>query len=98
MTIDKIGTGGINLPGNLNVKEKGASNSNFNDALENALSSVNDKLVHADNLTQKKAMGMDVDLTENILAIQEADMSFRLLLQVRNKLMSANDEIMRMQF
>jgi flagellar hook-basal body complex protein FliE len=98
MAINKIGSESINLLNKLNVKEKNSDNSNFNEVLENALSSVNNKLNHADNLTQKKAMGMEVDLAENVLAIQEADMSFRLLLQVRNKIMSAQDEVMKMQF
>jgi len=98
MAINKIGNENVNLADKLNFREKNTNNSNFNDVLENAISSVNNKINQADSLTQKKALGMEVDMAENILAIQEADMSFRMLLQVRNKIMAAHDEIMRMQF
>lgn len=43
------------------------------------------------------AVGDEKNLHETMLAIEKADLSFRLLLQVRNKLLGAYQEIMRLQ-
>ena len=41
--------------------------------------------------------GRSADMIDAIVALEEADMSFQLLLQVRNKAVKAYEEIMRMQ-
>jgi len=38
------------------------------------------------------------DIHEAMIDIEKANISFRLMMQVRNKLLSAYEEIMRMQF
>ncbi|MBI3090217.1 MAG: flagellar hook-basal body complex protein FliE [Candidatus Tectomicrobia bacterium] len=43
------------------------------------------------------AVGDEKNVHETMLAIEKADLSFRLLLQVRNKLLGAYQEIMRLQ-
>ena len=43
------------------------------------------------------AAGRQTDLTEVTLALTRADLSFKLLLRVRNKVLEAYQEIMRMQ-
>ncbi|RUM87159.1 MAG: flagellar hook-basal body complex protein FliE [Thermodesulfatator sp.] len=43
------------------------------------------------------ASGRQTDLTQLTLALTKADLSFRLLLRVRNKVLEAYQEIMRMQ-
>lgn len=43
------------------------------------------------------ATGQDPDLSALTLSLTKADLSFRLLLQVRNKILQAYEEIMRMQ-
>ncbi len=43
------------------------------------------------------AKGEDVDLSEVALRIAKADVNFKLLLRIRNKLLEAYQEIMRMQ-
>jgi len=37
------------------------------------------------------------DITNAVLAIEKADMSFQLMVEIRNKLLSTYEEIMRMQ-
>lgn len=39
----------------------------------------------------------DMSMSETILALQKADLSFQLMLSVRNKLVDAYREVMRMQ-
>ena len=48
-------------------------------------------------MAQQMAAGKPVNLADTMIAITKADLSFKLLLQVRNKALSAYDEIMRMQ-
>ncbi len=43
------------------------------------------------------ALGKSTHVSETLLAIQKADLSFQLMLGVRNKLVNAYKEIMRMQ-
>ena len=43
------------------------------------------------------ALGKNTHVTETLLAIRKADLSFQLMLGVRNKLVSDYKEIMRMQ-
>jgi flagellar hook-basal body complex protein FliE len=43
------------------------------------------------------AKGEDIDFSEVALAISKADLNFKLLLRIRNKILEAYQEIMRMQ-
>ncbi len=66
----------------------------FSDRLKAAVDDVN-KLQHsADNATQEVIKG-NLGIHEGMLAMQEADLSLRLFLQVKNKVMDAYREIMR---
>ncbi len=49
----------------------------------------------AEKAVQDLASGTDV--TQAIIAMEKADMSFQLMVEVRNKLLSAYEEVMRMQ-
>ncbi len=68
----------------------------FGEIFEQAFDRVNSDMVHADNMIQKMATGKDVDIAQTMIAISKADISFRMMLQVRNKALSAYEEIMRM--
>ncbi len=70
----------------------------FGEMLERAISSVNGKILHGEELSRKMAMGEPVDVADTMIALTEADISFRLLMQVRNRAISAYEEIMRLQF
>jgi flagellar hook-basal body complex protein FliE len=41
--------------------------------------------------------GQTANLHETMIALEKADVSFQLMLQVRNKIVGAYEEIMRMQ-
>jgi flagellar hook-basal body complex protein FliE len=71
--------------------------SSFSDALHNAIADV-DRLQHeADKSVMKVQTGNTGSLHEAIIALEKADISFRTMLQVRNKIVEAYQEIMRMQ-
>lgn len=69
----------------------------FADLLKNAVQAVNGHMNEADALVQKNAVGESVDIHELMIASTKAELSFRTLLQVRNKVLTAYEEIMRMQ-
>ncbi|MHB0870621.1 MAG: flagellar hook-basal body complex protein FliE [Chloroflexota bacterium] len=71
--------------------------SQFGDALANAVKEVNQQQGKADDMAVQLAMGKDVELHDAVLAMEEAQMSFQYALQIRNKLIEAYQEVMRMQ-
>lgn len=69
----------------------------FAEKLKNSIMEVNQRQQDADQAIEKVVTG-ELGIHEGMLKIQEADISLRLLLQVRRKVMDAYTEIMRMQF
>lgn len=70
----------------------------FADTLKDFTRYVDGELQKADQIKQEFAVGTRADLHEVMIASEKADLSFRLLLQMRNKMLEAYQEIMRMQF
>jgi flagellar hook-basal body complex protein FliE len=73
--------------------EEGAS---FGDVLKEAISTVNELQKQSDHEIQKLMMGETQDLHTTLIAVQKADLSFQMMMQVRNKIVQAYQEIMRM--
>lgn len=57
---------------------------------------VNDKLVQADDLVRKLALGEVDNVHQVMIALDQARLSFQLLTQVRNKLLEGYQDILRM--
>jgi flagellar hook-basal body complex protein FliE len=68
----------------------------FADTLKNALDGVSSVQAKADGLTEAYQKGEVTDVAKVMLARQEAGVAFEATLQVRNKLLSAYQDIMRM--
>ena len=51
----------------------------------------------ADGMVKSLAQGEITDVHQVMLAMTRADLSFRMMLEVRNKLLDAYQEVMRMQ-
>ncbi len=66
-----------------------------NSVFKNMLSEVNALQLQADRVAGQSLMGKE-DLHEAMLALEKANMSLRLLVQVRNKLVQAYEELSRM--
>ncbi len=90
----KAVTQNLSKPNQL-VKSK--SHQNFGDIIRGAVDNVNKLEADADqsigDLLQGKA-----DIHETMIALQKSDISMRTFLAVRNKVIEAYREIMRMQF
>jgi flagellar hook-basal body complex protein FliE len=81
-------------------KPKGAGRSTggpgFGDALKEAIATVNQVQKQSNHEIQKLMTGQSQDLHTTLIAVQKADLSFQMMMQVRNKIVQAYHEIMRM--
>ena len=64
---------------------------------EKMFNEVNKDNVIADKKISEMVAGKSKDISGTIIAMEKADVSTRLLMAVRNKLVSAYEEVMRMQ-
>jgi len=90
------------LPNKLDTDKKSEPKSsessvNFGDLLKDALKDVNDAQLNADEAIKKVLNGETEDIHETMIALQKADVSLKLMMEVRNKLLEAYQEIMRTQ-
>jgi len=69
----------------------------FSEALQTAVGQVNERQMIADQAVEKVQTGESRNLHEVMIALEKADISLRMLVQVRNKVVEAYQEIMRMQ-
>ncbi|MGQ9499410.1 MAG: flagellar hook-basal body complex protein FliE [Dissulfurimicrobium sp.] len=79
----------------INKTQKG---SGFGDMLIDAIDSVNKDIIRAQDLAALSAAGQPVDTTEVMISAAKADISFNLFVALRNKVISAYEEVMKMQF
>lgn len=67
------------------------------DLLADKAGDVNKMQHNADSMVHEMLTGGDVNSAEVLTAVQKADMAFRTLLQVRNKLIEAYREVLQIQ-
>jgi flagellar hook-basal body complex protein FliE len=78
------------------VAEAGAAN--FADMLKGAVESVNAAQHGAEQLAQAFQLGQpDANIQDVMVSLQKANLSFQTMVQVRNKLVTAYQEVMNMQ-
>jgi flagellar hook-basal body complex protein FliE len=69
----------------------------FVDVLKDSINKVGELEKEADNEVQKLATMQTQDIHNTMIAVEKADLSFQMMMQIRNKIISAYEEIMRMQ-
>lgn len=74
-----------------------AESPGFMDSLKQAIGEVNDAQLHAGRAVDALMTGESQDIHRAMVALQQADVSFQLMMQIRNKLIAAYEEIQRMQ-
>lgn len=70
--------------------------SSFGDFLKESIKEVNQLQNEADKSMTDFATGQTKDIHEVMMSVQKADLSFKLMQQIRNKLVDAYREVMRM--
>lgn len=73
-----------------------AEGSSFGSILKDSISQVQTLQKDADKAIESLATGGPTTLHDTMLALQKADLSFRLMMQVRNKIVEAYHEVLRM--
>lgn len=86
-------SGGFNAPNSVS-DTKGST---FMDALQNSMDEVNQNQLQADQSIKDLIAGRTKNIHETMLQLQKADLSLKTMMQVRNKILEAYKEIMKMQ-
>lgn len=89
----------VSSPTNEVNKMPGAETSSvsFGDMLNEALNKINNLQLQSANLTQDFAAGRTDNIHEVMIAAEKADITLQFAMQIRNKILDAYNEIMRMQ-
>lgn len=87
----------IETPISPSTQEAGAGPQSFGEMLNKSIEKVNEIQGQADHAVKELIAGRDKNIHETMLLMEKADMSFRMLMQVRNKVLEAYREVMRMQ-
>ncbi len=77
--------------------EKKDIGAKFSDILQNALDDANKLKIESDKLTEDYILGKNDNLHEVMISSQKAEVSIMFVTEVRNRLMDAYQEFMRMQ-
>lgn len=77
--------------------ESKSAGADFGEVLNKALEDVNEAQKISSEEIQKVVSGELQDVHSAMVAMQKANLSFQMMMQVRNKLVDAYQEIMRMQ-
>ena len=75
-----------------------ASGEDFSGVLSNALQQVNQLSGGAEQQIGSLLKGGTADMSTVMIAVEKADIAFQLMMQVRNKIVSAYQDIEKMQF
>lgn len=100
MAIEKLSQHFTNLhsPAEISISQpKKAEGGDFGDFLKDGIQKVNQELLTADKVSEEHLTTGKHDMHEVLMAIEKADISFRYLNQIRNKVLDAYQEIMRTQ-
>ena len=91
--ISPISTAGLTVPTSSVSRSSAQEGASFKDFLLNSVNEVNKMQSGASGMVEHLFTGGDINPAEVLVAVQKADMAFRMLLQVRNKLLQAYDEV-----
>ncbi len=92
--INKVDAGTL-----INTLDKKSSDSGegFGKILEDSIEKVNELQKAADKSVEEVAQGKSDNIIGTVIALEKADQSLKLMTEVRNKVVEAYNQIMRMQ-
>lgn len=99
--IDPISLSNSNFLNQKSVQTKaftpGEAQNKFASMLKESIQKVNEAQIESDLVTEKLANGENVNLDEVMITAQKANVSLQATLEIRNKVIEAYQEVMRMQ-
>lgn len=78
------------------IAKQGQSGNSFADVLEATVGKVHDAGKRADSMAMRSATGKPTDLVEVVTAVAESEAALESLVAVRDRVVAAYEEIMRM--
>ncbi|SCJ98157.1 Flagellar hook-basal body complex protein FliE [uncultured Clostridium sp.] len=98
MNIQSIGASSLlNNTGMQSLEKNIDEKKSFSEVISNAIKNVNEKQISADNSIESLIKGDDITMHEVMLSMQESQLSMQLLIEVRNKMVEAYQEINKIQ-
>lgn len=89
------------LPSGLNSEKRSGDvergGKDFSQVMRDAVKEINQLQTNADEAIAKVQLDNTANIHEAMVALEQAGISFRALMQVRNKIVDAYQEVMRMQ-
>ncbi len=89
MGIDPLSNGRMEPAGN---------SGGFGDVLKNAIGQASDLQGSAESQVSSLLQGGNADMSKVMISVEKADVAFQLMMQVRNKIVTAYQDIEKMQF
>ncbi|MCA9154929.1 MAG: flagellar hook-basal body complex protein FliE [Pirellulaceae bacterium] len=80
------------------VRAGGSSDGGFMQLFGKFINDANSQHLQSEETMRQFATGKTDNVHDVVLSVAKADLSFRMVLQIRNQLMESYQEIMRMQF
>lgn len=95
--VDVAGPLKLNDAPELNRAQGPELGKSFSEMLANSISDVNKLQVEANSAMERLASGKSKNLHETLLAVEKAEIAFKTMNQIRQKVLDAYKEVMRMQ-
>jgi flagellar hook-basal body complex protein FliE len=97
--INSIGPvqGGKSLEKASGIQTGKATGPSFKETLNTFMKDVNDLQVKADDSIEKMVAGEITDVHQVMTAVEEANTAFNMMMEIRNKVMDAYQEVLRMR-
>ena len=84
-------------PNSIGNQAQQPRSSSFGNVLQQSIDQVNRLQLEADAGINDLATGKQTDIHQTMIAVEKASVSFELMMQIRNKVISAYDKLMRTQ-
>ncbi|MFZ1129696.1 MAG: flagellar hook-basal body complex protein FliE [Terriglobales bacterium] len=85
-------------PTNPTTPSSSGTGGGFGDTLKDAIRQVNDLSDNSDQKVTELVQGDRQDVHNVMIAVEKADIAFQLMMQVRNKIVNAYQEVSKLQF
>jgi len=92
-TINNVSSVALQLSQAAGKPDAGQDAASFTGFLKEAIGEVNSMQAAADEAVEMLASGDEINPIEVLTAVQKADIAFRMMMQIRNKLVQAYQEV-----
>ena len=93
MNIQSVSSQSLAPPAAPSIGNAASGNTSFKDMLLNSMQEVNSMQQEANSAVENLFTGGEANPAEVLSAVQKADLAFRMMMQVRNKLVAAFQEV-----